>query len=157
MVIPKYFLIPATRKDFEQGTIPINKQFEMDLKKKYTEMIANCRKLELIKDIYSESIEPGIISPNPLTSRFDSKSVRLIRTDIVNSLPKHFLKVIPYSCIEVPRGIGKSHALLALVLTIRKLRGGVVIYVNNPREWAGQPFSYIINEIIYALIPFRGI
>ena len=58
--------------------------------------------------------------------------------------------------IQGPIGIGKSHALLAETLKLRKKGKSIVVYINNPSNWQQNKYVYIIKEIIYAMMPFQA-
>ena len=111
--------------------------------------------------IFDTKIPPEQISPNKLHRRFQA-SVLLLKTELYDRI-KNIIDVKLESNQEEiilmgPMGIGKSHALLAEVLRLRK-ENKIVIYINNTDAWIDEPnhFIYFINELIYGAIPLSDL
>jgi len=151
-----------TVEDLMEGRIPVNKNVFQRAKESYNKMISNFTKLLQIQDIYSEPIETSIISPHLLNHRFlspDTKRVRLIKTCTEEAINQRISECFENGnhkiYIHGPDGIGKSHALLAHALRVRKDPRSICVYTNDPGHWIPNEYYYIIEEIMYALIPFR--
>ena len=113
-------------------------------------------------NIFDIVIPPDLISPNDLHDRFSGQSnITILNTRVCEKIDQ-FIKLqiankMSRTVITGPIGIGKSFALLAQVLNLRK-RGEIVFYINNPDKWKEGPeiSSYFIKELIYAAIPLAN-
>jgi len=112
---------------------------------------------------YYDFIDPMTISPNALTERFQDQDMlnvdgtpngfSFFKLPLYKKLLKNVLSLIERPTgkyyFEGPQGIGKSFALLSVVMEMRKQKEFRVIYVNNPELWKDFDVRYIANELIW--------
>jgi len=158
-----FLLIPHSLKKIKRSVVPtLNlKDRLMDTaQREYISMVDNFQKLLDVQDIYSCTLTDKMISPNQLHERFKAK-VQLIHTTLEERITEEIEKgqknLRTQFYIKGPIGIGKSHALLAKALKLRKKHEeNLVIYINNPSAWRSQKYLYFVKEIMYAMIPFQA-
>jgi len=112
---------------------------------------------------YFDYIDPMTVSPNALTKRFLDQDMlnadgtyngfSFFKHPFYDELLKKVLLLIKQPpgkyYFEGPQGIGKSFALLSIVMEMRKQKEFRVIYVNNPELWKDFNIKYIANELIW--------
>jgi len=115
-------------------------------------------------DDHSRRIHPYAVSPNSLTSRFETMcgkdGFRLIDLPVhkkfLNDVAAILSSPVNYY-YEGPQGIGKSFTLLSAVIALRgEVAACRIIYVNNPELWKHEPFQYIVNEMVWAFMEDRN-
>lgn len=135
-------------------------QNEMDAIRAFYETMKQDYDRALQTEIFETDILPKLISPNQLHRRFP-KTVHLLKTELYDQIKDIIDFQVNNNQDEIilkgPMGIGKSHALLAEVLRLRK-DGNIVIYFNNTDTWIedSKHFQYFIDELIYGAIPLSG-
>ena len=100
-------------------------------------------------------IESRFISANPLQrGRFGEEKVYIQQSETARALltadwMSNLMNNPTY--VTGPSGMGKSYALLYLILTKRKNNECSILYINSPAFLFEKPEEYLINEIIYAI------
>jgi hypothetical protein len=143
----------------------VNSKDFITVQEKFEKLVENALEGLKLKSPFAQDIPSKHISPNPFPQdRFNNEQIHIVETEcckkIYNTVARAMEKADPSLYLSGPSGIGKSHALAALVIRLRnELKEGTVtrkfrvIYFSNPLRWFDPKWreDYLCTEVFFAL------